>query len=1707
MADFFKSQMDYIFFIYGLGFFSLAAVCFLLIRTQDKKLRWLWLALFGLVHAANEWLDLFALTFGDNNSFKLLRVAVLTLSFLFLFEFGRASFNVVKNRKIFPFVYVFLLILLWTGWYLGQADGLNMAARYCLGFCGGCFVAFVFLIVAYQGEKEVKSWRVTASIVFILYASTQLVIAKSSFPIPPVLSQETFIRIFHFPIQLARAILAFVASFLLWSYWYLTWSVPQHVTFAKRRLTQRKIFLSILITSSALVLGGFFTNFLGYHNTLQDKDKLLAKIETAAAAVNPRRVENLTASSLDESQPDYLRLREQLMLIKKANKDLRFVYLMVFKKGNIVILADSEQKNSPDYSPPGQVYSEAHPLLKRNFFSDNSFIIGPYKDRWGEWISAFSPIKDLETHENVAIIGMDISYRLWLKEVFRNRSTGILVVFGFFIILVYGFVLVELSRSAAARFSQANKFLELMMNNIPNPIYYKDRQGAYLGCNDAFLEFFGRSKKDIIGKTAFDLMPKDIAKKLHEGDMALIKLPGVQVAESKMVHADGSVRDLIISKSSFTDSLGEVAGIVGVAIDITERRRAEVALKKYSDEISDLYNHAPCGYHSLDKDGVFQRINETELKWLGYSAEEVVGKKKFSDFLTSESLEIFKKNFPIFKERGWVKDLEFDLIHKDGTILSVLLSSTAIKNEKGEFVTSRTTLFDVTERKKAEEKYRTLVENLNVGVYRNTPGPQGSFIHINPAMVKIFGYDSVEELLKVHVADLYQDLNDRQAFVDEILKKGSVRNKELRLKKKDGTPIHVSVTTQAFFDKEGRIQWLDGVLEDITDQKKIQEALARSEERYRLLAENATDIIWTMDLEGRYSYVSPSVKQHFGYTPEEASHMTFGQSLTHDSAVVASEGLTQLFSKIRAGERPEGGRLELEFFRKDGATIWCDATYSPIYDQSGKFVSLMGVTRNITDRKKAEEALRLLATIVETSDDAIISKNLEGVITSWNKGAEKMYGYRAEEIIGRSLVSLIPEDRPDEILKILEPIRQGRNIEHYETKRKRKDGVIIDISLTISPLKDKDDRIVGASTIGHDITESKRLQDQIFSEKERLSVTLSSIGDGVIATDIESRVILVNKAAEVLTGWKEEEALGRLSSEVFYIINEGTRKVCLDPFQEVLRTGNILELENHTVLIQKSGQERIIADSGAPIHDREGKIIGAVLVFRDITEQKKMFDDLKAAEKEWQRTFDAISDILFIQDKDFTIIKVNSSCLTALKLTSEQIIGKKCFEVLHRSGHPWPNCPFDQTRVDQKVHTEEVDDPVLGVTFLVTTSPIFKEDGSFYGSIHITKDISVIKKYQHELEKKNKDLEQLDQLKSDFISIVSHELRTPLAITKEGISLVLDGVTGKINVKQKKILKLSKDSMDRLARLINDLLDISKIESGRVQLLRKPTDLVKLAEKVLGNFTLKAREKKLKLALDAKTPEIVVNIDEDRIVQVFVNLVGNALKFTETGSIEVSLEDKGDEVKCIVADTGRGIAEKDLPKVFDKFMQFGRTAGGGEKGTGLGLSIAKGLIELHNGKMWVESELGKGTRFCFIIPRKTTMERVREHIDKAIGAAIKDSAEFSLVVAALGYSDKIRGERGESGLMELADQMEKVFRRRIYRQKDSVLNCLDKFFIILGDCNKPNSLIIRDRLEQELEVFLQSKNLSSDVKIEWKIATFPDDGNAYQALIEKVQQA
>ena len=242
------------------------------------------------------------------------------------------------------------------------------------------------------------------------------------------------------------------------------------------------------------------------------------------------------------------------------------------------------------------------------------------------------------------------------------------------------------------------------------------------------------------------------------------------------------------------------------------------------------------------------------------------------------------------------------------------------------------------------------------------------------------------------------------------------------------------------------------------------------------------------------------------------------------------------------------------------------------------------------------------------------------------------------------------------------------------------------------------------------------------------------------------------------------------------------------------------------------------------------------------------------------------------------------------------------------------------------------------------------------------------KEYAQKLKKINEELKKVSQLKSDFVSIVSHELRTPLSIVKEGVSLVLDEIPGKISGKQKKVLATSKNNIDRLARIIESLLNISKIESGKLELNREEVDVVKLIKRVADSFVAEAKEKGLELKLNFAKDSINANVDADKIIQVFTNLLGNALKFTEKGQIEISVVQKDGELECAVSDTGIGIAKDNLPKLFTKFQQFSRVPGAGEKGTGLGLSIAKGIIELHQGKIWAESEPGKGAKFTFTIP-------------------------------------------------------------------------------------------------------------------------------------------
>ena len=241
-----------------------------------------------------------------------------------------------------------------------------------------------------------------------------------------------------------------------------------------------------------------------------------------------------------------------------------------------------------------------------------------------------------------------------------------------------------------------------------------------------------------------------------------------------------------------------------------------------------------------------------------------------------------------------------------------------------------------------------------------------------------------------------------------------------------------------------------------------------------------------------------------------------------------------------------------------------------------------------------------------------------------------------------------------------------------------------------------------------------------------------------------------------------------------------------------------------------------------------------------------------------------------------------------------------------------------------------------------------------------------------ELDKKNQKLEKFDKLKSQFVANVSHEFKNPLFVVSESLSIILDGLIGKINTEQEKILKAGKNNVDRLLRLVTDMLDLSKIEAGKMEMRREKFDMAELVNEILTNYEGEILKKEIILKKNISCRANLIWADKDRMSEVIINLLSNAVKYTPSkGNVDVKFGWTKKEGRFEISDTGSGIREQDLGKIFNKFERISDEE---KEGTGLGLSITKDIVELHKGKIWAESEFGKGSKFIFVLPKDLRAE-------------------------------------------------------------------------------------------------------------------------------------
>jgi PAS domain S-box-containing protein len=427
---------------------------------------------------------------------------------------------------------------------------------------------------------------------------------------------------------------------------------------------------------------------------------------------------------------------------------------------------------------------------------------------------------------------------------------------------------------------------------------------------------------------------------------------------------------------------------------------------------------------------------------------------------------------------------DYEVTHEFQTIgkRTMLLNARRLDNPEGGAERILLGIDDVTERlesraalKASELRFRRLFEAAQDGILLLDPISR-KITDANPFMAQLLGYTREEFLGKeLWQIGLLEDEQAGQAAFRELQNSGYIRYDDLPLQTKDGRAVEVEFVSNLYYEDGHQV--IQCNIRDITERKQAEAALRESEERFRRLLETLPVAAYTCDAEGLITYFNERAVEAWGRTPklnDPVERFCGSYRLYSSDGAQIPHGQCWMALAIKENKVYEAREIVIE--RPDGSRLTVLAHVSPFYSEAGKLLGAVNIVVDITDRKQAEAVMAQMAAIVESSDDAIVSKDLNGIITSWNKGAQKLFGYTAEEVIGKSITILIPPDRENEESYILDRIRRGEVVDHYETVRRHKDGSEIDVSLTVSPVRDKTGKVIGASKISRDISERKRTE-------------------------------------------------------------------------------------------------------------------------------------------------------------------------------------------------------------------------------------------------------------------------------------------------------------------------------------------------------------------------------------------------------------------------------------------------------------------------------------------------------------------------------------------------------------------------------------------------------------------------------------------------------
>ncbi|HUA87001.1 MAG TPA: PAS domain S-box protein [Bryobacteraceae bacterium] len=743
------------------------------------------------------------------------------------------------------------------------------------------------------------------------------------------------------------------------------------------------------------------------------------------------------------------------------------------------------------------------------------------------------------------------------------------------------------------------------------------------------------------------------------------------------------------------------------------------------------------------------------------------------------------------------------------------------------------------------------------------------------------------------------------------------------------------------------------------DLLKASEALAEGEnspfDRSGNLAQAVAQLdegVLVTDLDGKILYLNPAFTRLTGYSAEE----TLGRTprILH-SGKQGPEFYHNLWSTILAGKVWHGDLINR---RKDGTFYSEEMTITPLRNARGQTTNFIAVKQDVTERRAAEEARQFLGSIIESSQDAIFSSTLDDKIKSWNPAAERLYGYTAEEAIGQPMKMLIPPEHWVHVDRNHVELRSGRKIPPFEGLGRTKDGRRFAAGVSLSPVFDASGVPVANAAIVRDITQWK--------EAQRAAPFLASLvecsDDAILGTTPEGLILSWNKGAREIYGYTAEEAVGK---NLEIILPE-------DRHEEVRRLAatlsageSILNLE--TVRRRKDGTLLDVSISLSPIRDAAGRVVAVASITQNISERKKAERLLHASERSYRQLFENNLAGVTRTTLDGRLLEWNEA--------ARRMLGYQ--------GRDWPHASAVYTSAAERatVMAALKAEKVLknlemwmhrkdGSLVCALANMALIEDTRQPVILTTLVDITDRKRAEEERDRAAVEAHAASHAKSEFLANMSHEIRTPMNGVLAMTELVLET---ELSEEQRDYLNIVKSSADSLLVIINDILDFSKVEAGKLELERIAFDVRSVLDGAAKSLEVAAREKGLDLRWRV-AQEIPAELSGDphRVRQILVNLMNNAIKFTEQGGVTVEVNKESETADSLllhflVRDTGMGIPAEKQKMIFDAFVQGDSSATRRFGGTGLGLAIASRLVRVMDGDIRVESEPNRGSDFHFRI--------------------------------------------------------------------------------------------------------------------------------------------